>query len=105
MPSTFRKQVYVCTNAGEQFCGGKGAEATLAAFKEEVKKQGLTDIIITRTGCTGQHRCGPTVIVHPDGVWYKEVTAEAVPEIVAQHLKGGHVVESHLNPEMKVTGP
>jgi (2Fe-2S) ferredoxin len=42
------------------------------------------------------------VVVHPDGIWYKEVTAAVVPEIVEQHLVGGKVVERLVNPERAV---
>ncbi len=60
------------------------------------------DVLVTSLGCTGQHGCGPTVVVHPDGIWYKEVTAAVVPEIVEQHLVGGKIVERLVNPERAV---
>ena len=32
-------------------------------------------------------------MVYPDGVWYAQVRAEDVPEIVEEHIVNGHVVE------------
>jgi len=53
-------------------------------------------------GCTGQHATGPTVIVHPDGIWYQGVTLADVGEIIDQHLVGGKPVARLINPEMRV---
>jgi (2Fe-2S) ferredoxin len=33
------------------------------------------------------------VLVYPEGVWYGQVRAEDVPEIIEEHLIGGRVVK------------
>lgn len=102
MGREFRKQVFVCTTEGEGRCATKGSLETFQKFRDEVKARNLTDILVTRVGCTGQHATGPTVIIHPDGIWYQHVTANEVAEIIEQHLIGGKPVERLLNPEMRV---
>lgn len=102
MGKVFRKQVLVCTTEGEGRCAQKGALEVLQKFREEVKARGLADIIVTKLGCTGQHATGPTVIVHPDGIWYRTVKPADVGEIIEQHLVGGKPVERLVNPEMRV---
>jgi (2Fe-2S) ferredoxin len=102
MPKLFRKQVFCCTTEGEGKCATKGGVEVWQKFKEEVAKRGLGDIIVTRVGCTGQHPTGPTVIIHPDGLWYQHVTPGDVPEIIEKHLVGGQPVERLVNPEMRV---
>lgn len=102
MGKEFRKQVLVCTTEGEGRCAEKGAVDVLRKFREEAKARGLADIIVTKLGCTGQHATGPTVIVHPDGIWYQTVKPEDVPEIMEKHIVGGKPVERLINPEMKV---
>lgn len=104
MGRTFRKQVFCCITEGEGKCASKGGNEVLAKFREEVSQRGLTDILVTKVGCTGQHATGPTVIIHPDGLWYQRVTPGDVAEIIEQHLVGGKPVARLLNPEMKVTG-
>jgi (2Fe-2S) ferredoxin len=37
---------------------------------------------------------GAAVLVYPDGVWYAQVGAADVPEIVEEHLIGGRVVRT-----------
>ena len=36
---------------------------------------------------------GAAVMVYPDGIWYAQVRAEDVPELVEEHIINGRVVE------------
>ncbi len=97
----FKKHVLVCTNEKPLHCAEKGGLELLAAFREEVEKTGLkNEIYVSKTGCTSQHHCGPTVIIYPDGVWYKEVKKEDVHEIISSHLVGGKIVERLHNKDI-----
>ena len=102
MARVFRKQIFCCTSEGEGKCASKGGMDLLLKFREEVKARGLTDILVTKVGCTSQHATGPTVIVHPDGLWYQRVTPGDVAEIIEKHILGGQPVERLLNPEIGV---
>jgi (2Fe-2S) ferredoxin len=102
MAREFRKQVLVCTTEVEGRCAQKGANEVLQRFREEAKARGVAGVIVTTLGCTGQHATGPTVIVHPDGIWYQTVKPEDVAEIIEQHIVGGKPVERLINPEMRV---
>ncbi|MEK6942372.1 MAG: (2Fe-2S) ferredoxin domain-containing protein [archaeon] len=98
---SFKKHVLVCTNEKPLHCGEKGGLQLLEAFRQEVKNRNLqSEIYATKTGCTSQHHCGPTVIIYPDGVWYKEVTTADVPEIIESHLLGGKIVARLYNKEI-----
>jgi len=102
MPREFSKQVFVCTAEGEGRCAQKGGQELFLKFRAELKARNLTNIIVTTMGCTGQHATGPTVIVHPDGIWYQRVRLDDVAEIIDQHLVGGKPVARLINPEMRV---
>jgi (2Fe-2S) ferredoxin len=102
MASVFRKQIFCCVSEGEGKCASKGGMELLLKFREEVKARGLTDVLVTKVGCTSQHHCGPTVIVHPDGLWYRQVTTADVAEIIEKHIMGGQPVERLLNPNVCV---
>lgn len=102
MGKIFRKQIFVCTTEGEGKCATKGGVELFQKFREEVKARSLSHVIVTRVGCTGQHAIGPTVIIHPDGIWYKQVQPADVAEIIEQHIQGGRPVERLVNEEMRV---
>ncbi len=98
---SFSKHVLVCTNEQPGHCAEQGGLDLLTSFREEVQRRNLGEqIYVTKTGCTSQHHCGPTVIIYPDGVWYKQVTKGDIPEIIESHLLNGKVVERIHNKEI-----
>jgi NADH-quinone oxidoreductase subunit F len=83
--------VSICAGAG---CIASGAGEVIAAFKEEIRKQGLSDGVNTKeTGCPGFCERGPVVVIYPEDICYLEVKPEDVPEIVTQTLKERKIVE------------
>ena len=80
------RQIFVCATPGEGRCGAKGGEELLEAFRNEVKRRGVSSSTILRNACTRRHEEGPVVFVFPDDVWYTRVTPDDVPRIVGRHL-------------------
>jgi NADP-reducing hydrogenase subunit HndB len=81
---------------GMATCGiAAGARPVLNAFVEEVQKRGLTDVVVSQTGCIGMCRLEPMVEVYTPGnekVTYVKLTADMVPNIVNQHIVNGQPV-------------
>lgn len=99
----YRRHVLVCTNEKPLHCAEKGGLELYEKFKSEITALGLAnEILVSKTGCTHQHHCGPTVIIHPDGVWYKLVTPADVAEIVQSHLVKNKIVERLHNQNIEV---
>ena len=85
---------------GMATCGiAAGARPVLGAFVEEVNKAGLSEkVTVTQTGCIGICQYEPVVEVFEDGrdkVTYVKMTAEKAARVVAEHIKGGKVVEEY----------
>lgn len=102
----YRYHVLVCTASGaaeemytppdparNKFCGDKGGEQVRQQFWTELEAAGIDYVKVTRLGCMVQHKCGPVVIVYPDGIWYSNVQVTDVAEIVAEHLVAGQAVK------------
>lgn len=84
---------------GMATCGiAAGARPVLNAFVEEIAKRGLSeDITVTQTGCIGICQFEPVVEVF-DGdskVTYVKMTPDKAKRVVAEHLKGGKVVQEY----------
>ena len=81
---------------GMATCGiAAGARPVLNAFVEEVAKRGLKNVTVAQTGCIGMCQHEPIVEVFEPGkekVTYVKMTAEKVPEIVANHIVNGNPV-------------
>ena len=83
---------------GMATCGiAAGARPVLSAFVEEVNQAGLAEkVTVTQTGCIGICQYEPVVEIFEEGkekVTYVKMTAEKAARVVAEHIKGGNVVE------------
>ena len=84
---------------GMATCGiAAGARPVLNAFTEEIAKRGISDAIVTQTGCIGICQYEPVVEVYAPGkekVTYVKVNPEMVPRIVSDHIVNGNVVSEY----------
>ena len=97
-----QQHVFVCTGKS---CSANDSAAVRDAFEHELKSRGLQygklskgcspegTVVLTECGSVGFCAIGAAVMVYPDGVWYAQVRAKDVPEIVEEHLINGRVVE------------
>ena len=84
------KVIAVCAGTG---CNAYGSKNVVAAFREELEKQGVKDVALRPTGCHGFCERGTLVLFHPDGVLYQRVKPEDVAEIVEKTVKGGEYLD------------
>lgn len=97
-----QRHVFVCTGKS---CSANDSAAVLEAFGRELKSRGLQygkiskgcspegTVVLTECASVGFCAIGAAVMVYPDGVWYAQVRATDVAEIVEEHIVKGHVVE------------
>lgn len=97
-----RHHVFVCTGTS---CSAVDSAAVKAAFEEELTSRNLLfgkpvkgknprgSIILTECSSVGFCAIGAAVMIYPDGIWYGQVRATDVPEIIEEHLISGRVVE------------
>jgi len=86
--------ISICAGAG---CVASGADEVIAAFKSEIKAQGLqADVDTKGTGCPGFCERGPVVVIYPAEICYLQVKAEDVRQIVEQTIKENKIIERLL---------
>lgn len=97
-----RRHVFVC--AGKS-CTAAGSAEVKEAFTRELMARGLLygkaskgknpegSVVLTDCGSVGFCAVGAAVLVYPDGVWYAQVRAVDVAEIVEEHVVAGRIVE------------
>ncbi len=61
--------------------------------KEKKGKNPRGSVVLTECSSVGFCAIGAAVMVYPDGIWYAQVRAGDVAEIVEEHLVNGRVVE------------
>jgi len=104
-PVTFaplRCHVFVC--AGKS-CSAVGSAEVREAFERELKARNILfgnekkgknpngSVVLTECASVGFCSIGAAVLVYPDGVWYAQVCADDVGEIIEQHILNGRIVE------------
>ncbi len=84
---------------GMATCGiAAGARPVLNTLVEEVNKEDLTDkVSVSQTGCIGICQFEPVVEIFDgsDKVTYVKMTPDKAKRVVAEHLKGGKVVQEY----------
>ncbi len=97
-----KRHVFVCTGKS---CTAVGATEVKREFEELLEAEGLRygksskgrnpegAVVLTECGSVGFCSIGTAVCVYPEGVWYGQVRARDVPEIVEEHLKNGRIVD------------
>lgn len=62
---------------------------------------GLEDgVRVNNAGCLERCELGPTIVIYPEGIWYRAETFADIDEILDVHVKnGGRVARLLLKPE------
>jgi (2Fe-2S) ferredoxin len=97
-----QRHVFVCNGKS---CAAVGSSEVKAAFDQELRaremlygkagkgKNPAGSVLLTDCSSIGFCSIGAAVLVYPESVWYAQVRAADVPEIVEEHLCQGRVVE------------
>jgi (2Fe-2S) ferredoxin len=109
-PPYYRAHVFVCCNRRQDghprgSCAARGSEKLRDYMKVRAKELGLKDVRVNMAGCLDRCEFGPTLVVYPEGVWYRPETPEDIDEILAVHLQGGGRVRRLMLTEKDVPPP
>jgi NADH-quinone oxidoreductase subunit F len=87
----YRANVLVCSGTG---CSASGSLPLISSLRSEISRRGLEqEVRVVDTGCRGFCAMGPVMVVYPEGIFYTQVQAVDVPELVEETLVKGRVVE------------
>src|SRR5689334_13934848 len=102
MIAPIKRHVFVCNGKS---CSQVGSSEVKAEFERILEAKGIRqgkekkgrnpmgEIVLTDCSSVGFCSIGTAVLVYPDGVWYGQVNAEDVPEIIEEHLIKGNIVK------------
>jgi (2Fe-2S) ferredoxin len=113
-PPFYEAHVFVCCNRRPDghrrgSCAARGSEALRDYMKARAKELGLARVRVNMAGCLDRCEFGPTVVIYPEGVWYRVETKSDIDEVLQTHLvAGGRVPRLMLTerdvPPAKETG-
>ncbi|MBA2518309.1 MAG: (2Fe-2S) ferredoxin domain-containing protein [Chloroflexia bacterium] len=86
-----RWRVHLCFGPN---CTPRGSQALLPVLHQAIAEAGLADEVeVIASTCRDRCDYGPSMNVYPGPTFYNLLTAEAVQEIVAEHLAAGRPVD------------
>jgi (2Fe-2S) ferredoxin len=103
--SYYQKHLFFCVNQradGRNCCNNAGATAICAFTKQRLKALNLFGpgkIRASHSGCLGRCALGPSLVVYPDGIWYRYTSEQDIEEIIQSHLIKGIPVKHLLMQE------
>ena len=109
-PPFYRAHVFVCCNRRPEghrrgSCAARGSEALRDYMKARAKELGVAGVRVNMAGCLDRCEFGPTMVIYPEGVWYRPETREDMDEILTVHLQGGGRVRRLMLTEQDVLPP
>jgi len=97
--------VFCCTNERAPghprgCCKDKGSIPLRDYLKARAKELGLKGVRINASGCLDRCELGPTMVIYPEGIWYRYANEADLEEILRVHIaNGGRVARLMLKPE------
>lgn len=94
----YAQHLFFCCNQrkdGRECCADKGAVALRDYCKRRVKALGLAGegrVRVNLAGCLDRCSEGPTLVIYPEGVWYRYASEADIDEIIESHLRHGQPV-------------
>jgi len=90
-------------------CGGTGCHAygcleVAEAFKEEIGKQNLQDLVDVRTtGCHGFCERGPIVVIQPEGIFYQRIQLDNIKDVISETIINKKIIDKllYIDPRTK----
>ena len=81
---------------GMATCGiASGARPVLNVLADEVQRRGMSDVVVTQTGCIGLCQYEPIIEVYVPGkekVTYVKMNVDKALEVLEQHIVRGYIL-------------
>ncbi|MEN6331951.1 MAG: (2Fe-2S) ferredoxin domain-containing protein [Smithella sp.] len=96
-----KHHIFVCgsfraTGDSQGVCNKKNSLQLLQYMEREIADRGLTDVIVSSTGCLKICDKGPAMVVYPENWWYGKFESEAAIDEIIDALEEGKPASSYL---------
>jgi (2Fe-2S) ferredoxin len=96
-----KHHIFVCASfrAGgdpKGICHKKGSVDYLPYIENEILDRGMTDVIVSSSGCLKGCDSGPVMVVYPDNLWYGNVDGEEAIDSILDAMENGEPAKDYL---------
>ena len=91
----YDRHVFFCVNERPDghprgCCKAKGSVKLRNYMKARAKEMGIKRVRINNSGCLNRCELGPTLVIYPEGVWYRCESTGDVDRSLREHLTDGN---------------
>ena len=102
-PLFYDAHVFVCCNRRPDghkrgSCAAKGSEQLRDYMKVRAKEMGLQRVRVNTAACLDRCELGPSLVIYPEGIWYKIETTADVDAVLERHVRDGGRAKELLMP-------
>ena len=96
-----KHHIFVCgsfraTGDSQGVCNKKNSLELLQYLEREISDRGLTDVVVSSTGCLKVCDRGPAMVIYPDNWWYGKFESESAVDEIIDALEEGRPAENYL---------
>jgi (2Fe-2S) ferredoxin len=96
-----KHHIFVCGSfraAGDSqgVCSKKDSMQLLQYMERELSDRGLTDVVISSTGCLKVCDRGPAMVIYPENWWYGKIENESAIDEIIDALEAGRTADNYL---------
>jgi len=96
-----KHHIFVCgsfraNGAPQGVCSKKSSMNLLQYMEQELSDRGMTDIVVSSTGCLKNCESGPVMVVYPENWWYGKVETEEAIDKIIDALEEGKTAETYV---------
>lgn len=96
-----KHHIFVCgsfrvSGAPQGVCNKKNSMGLLQYLEQELSDRGLTDVVVSSTGCLKACETGPVMVIYPDNWWYGGVESESAIDEIIDALEAGKPAETYI---------
>ena len=96
----YKKHIFVCINERnnnlKKSCGSLGLDIRNKLVEELRKNNLLHKVRANKSGCLDGCAIGPVIVIYPQGIWYKHVNLNDVPEIIQETIINDRIIKRLL---------
>lgn len=96
-----KHHIFVCASfraSGEPqgVCHKKESLNLLQYLERELSDRGLSDVVVSSTGCLKVCDRGPAMVQYPENYWYGKVENEEAVDAILDAIEDGTAAQSYL---------
>ncbi len=96
-----KHHIFVCASFRvkgdpQGICHKKNSTGLLQYLEQELSDRGLTEVVVSSTGCLKVCETGPSMVIYPENWWYGKIEGESDIDEIIDALEDGKPAGAYM---------